>query len=56
MAQFDVKMVLDKDTKNAVRYKEVVADGAAELVGMQYIKKAAFEGKPPEGITLTVTY
>lgn len=58
---FVVNMVLERDTKGAVRYQEVdekggnkdIAQGAR--IGTLYIRKSAFDGKPiPKAIEVTI--
>lgn len=56
MPEFSIKMQKEKETKNAVRYQEVVEDGGSPKVDTQYVKKAAFEGEPPEQIEVIVKY
>lgn len=54
-----VRMVLERETKGAVRYKEVNPDGSATLlgdavIGTLYIRKTALHGIVPQEITVTV--
>jgi len=58
---FKVKMVLEKETKGAVRYQEVGQGGSPlkgdeAIVGTLYIRKAAFnDGEPvPKSLTLSI--
>jgi hypothetical protein len=61
MTTFTVKMVLEKETKGALRYMEVDENGAAveqvwAKLGTSYIRKTAFERGTarPKAITITV--
>ena len=56
-----ITLVLDRETKGALRYQEVGpegnprqsdADGA--LCGTIYFRKAAMDGKPPKGLKVTI--
>lgn len=39
-----VKFILEKETKNTVRYtEEMAADGSDEVIGTLYVKKAALK-------------
>lgn len=53
-----VQFVLEKETLNAVRYREEVpADGSDPVIGMQYVRKAALKkafGTIPDVIYVTI--
>ncbi|MCA1379445.1 hypothetical protein I6F34_01245 [Bradyrhizobium sp. BRP05] len=49
--------VVEKETKGAVRYKEVNADGTdafAPQIGTLYVRKSAMPGKVLDKLTVTV--
>ena len=50
------KFKLEKETKGALRYTEVDANGepTIELMGTIYLRKSAFPGQKPETLTVTV--
>lgn len=39
MSQTTVKFILEKETKNSVRYKEVPEEGKAPIMGTMYVQK-----------------
>lgn len=39
MSQTTVKFTLEKETKNSVRYKEVLEEGKAPILGTVYVQK-----------------
>lgn len=39
MSQTTVKLTLEKETKNSVRYKEVPEEGKAPILGTVYVQK-----------------
>ncbi len=54
-----VKMLLERETKGAVRYMEVGTTGqqlelADALIGTLYIRKAALSGHIPDAIYVTI--
>ena len=54
-----IYMVLERETKGAVRYQEVDSDGKVKTIedytiGTLYVRKSALEGKVPQKLTLTV--
>lgn len=53
--EFTVKFTFDRETKNAVRFKE---DGAedSQKVGYQYIKKSALDASVGEGAVVEATF
>jgi hypothetical protein len=59
--QFEVNMILDRETKGALRYQEVNGEGAAleigagAKIGTLYIRKDAFKaGTAPKAVAVTV--
>jgi len=51
--------VVEKDTKGAVRYKEVNSDGTDALapqIGTLYVRKSAIPGKVLDKLTVTVKW
>jgi hypothetical protein len=44
----------EKETKNTIRYQEVVEDGKAAVVTTMYIQKSATSGTPPETLSVTI--
>ena len=44
----------NKETKNTVRFSEVVADDDTPVVGELYIRKSAIKGKTPKMIEMTI--
>ena len=44
----------EKETKNTVRFQEVVADGSQPVIGPLYIQKHALGANPPETISLEI--
>jgi hypothetical protein len=53
MASQTIKFVIEKETKNSVRYKEVPAEGQAPIVGSLYVQKW-FAGTT-KNLELTIT-
>lgn len=49
-----LKFTKEKETKNAVRFNEQVADGAPTVIGQLYVQKHALT-PGTESITVTVT-
>ena len=45
----------DKQCKTVYRYKETVDDSKPPVLNYLYVKKYAFEGKPANKITVTIT-
>ena len=54
-----LRFIVEKETKGAVRYKEVDIDGAdafAPAVGTLYVRKSAMpSGKIPQELSVTIT-
>ena len=44
----------NKETKNTLRFSEVVADEDTPVIGELYVRKTAIKGKTPKTLTLTV--
>ncbi len=44
----------EKETKNTIRYQEVVEDGKSAIVTTMYIQKSATGGSPPETLSVTI--
>lgn len=51
-----VTFTYERDTKNKVRFTEVVADGASPAIGKLYLDQGHYEeiGKPKK-VTVTIT-
>ncbi len=54
-----IRMILERETKGAVRYMEVGTTGqqlelADAVIGTLYLRKSAFTGRLPEVIIVTV--
>jgi len=54
-----IDFVLEKETKGAVRYMEVVSNvratiGSGAKIGSFYVRKDAFVGAPPQRLTITL--
>jgi hypothetical protein len=45
---------LNKETKNTVRFSEVVSEGNEPVIGELYVRKSAFSGSKPKELHLTV--
>ena len=43
----------EKETKNTVRFQEVVTDGEQAVIGPLYIQKHALGSEPPKQVRLT---
>jgi hypothetical protein len=54
MKPFTVRMTLDRETKNTVRYQEQPEQGQPAKLETQYIQKFVFGGEPPTQIDVTV--
>lgn len=53
------KMVFERETKGAVRFQEVNADGKAldmqeAAIGTLYVRKSALGGTIPQSLTITI--
>ena len=44
----------NKETKNTLRFSEVVADDSTPVIGELYVRKSAVDGKTPKMLTLIV--
>lgn len=51
--EVSIRFELEKETKNAVRYKEVPEEGRPEIVGTLYVKK--FHAGGAKSLTVTIT-
>ncbi len=49
-----LSFTFNKETKNTVRFSEVVADDATPVIGELYVRKSALSGDVPKMLTLTV--
>ena len=45
----------EKETKNTVRFQEVVSDGEQPVIGPLYVQKHALGSEPPKTVTLTIS-
>jgi hypothetical protein len=50
----ELSFTFNKETKNTVRFSEVVADDATPVIGELYVRKSAIAGDVPKTLTLTV--
>jgi len=50
----ELSFTFNKETKNTLRFSEVVADDATPVIGELYIRKSAVNGDTPKMLTLTV--
>jgi hypothetical protein len=51
-----VNMVLDRETKGALRYAEMQDEAQENMFNTLYIRKVAFKGEKPNQIEVTVEY
>jgi hypothetical protein len=52
----EVTFIFERETKGAVRYAEVQADGQDEpVIGSLYLRKAHLDGKVPSAVRVTIT-
>ena len=54
MEKQELTFEFNKETKNTIRFSEVVADGETPVVGELYVKKSAIKGETPKMLTVTV--
>ena len=54
MPLFSVRMELEKETKNTIRYLERPQEGQPARIGTLYIQKWALPEKSPKSIQVTV--
>ena len=45
---------LNKETKNTVRFSEVVADGSEPVIGELYVRKSALGSDRPKTLNVTI--
>jgi len=50
----ELSFTFNKETKNTVRFSEVVADDTTPVIGELYVRKSAINGEVPKMLTLTV--
>ncbi len=50
----ELTFTFNKETKNTVRFSEVVADDSTPVVGELYVRKSAIKGETPKTLTVTV--
>ena len=50
----ELSFTFNKETKNTVRFSEVVADDATPVIGELYVRKSAINGDTPKTLTVTV--
>jgi hypothetical protein len=50
----ELSFTFNKETKNTLRFSEVVTDDATPVIGELYIRKSAVNGDTPKMLTLTV--
>ena len=55
MDEISVKMEIEKETKNTIRYAAVVEDGKPPAVKTVYIEKWAVGERAPNYLTITIT-
>jgi len=56
---FTINMLISKETKGALQFKEIddaggVADYHSAKIGTLYVRKTAFEGAAPKALKVTV--
>ena len=54
MKTHELTFELNKETKNTVRFSEVVADDGEPVIGELYIRKSALGNDRPKTLSLTV--
>jgi hypothetical protein len=54
METYELTFKFHKETKNTVRFSEVVADDSTPVIGELYVRKTAITGETPKTLTLTV--
>ena len=54
METHELTFEFHKETKNTVRFSEVVADDATPVIGELYVRKSAINGDTPKMLTVTV--
>ena len=54
MERHELKFEQEKETKNTIRFQEVVEDGGQAVIGPLYIQKHALGDKAPKAVTLTI--
>ena len=54
MEKQELKFEQEKETKNTIRFQEVVEDGGQAVIGPLYIQKHALGDKAPKAVTLTI--
>lgn len=52
---YTLKFEREKETKNTVRFQEVVPDGSSQVIGPLYIQKSAIGEKAPQLLVVTVS-
>ena len=50
----ELTFTFNKETKNTVRFSEVVEDDSTPVIGELYVRKSAIKGDTPKTLTLTV--
>ena len=55
MSNYTLKFVTEKETKNTVRYQEVVPAGGSQVIGPLYIQKSAIGEQVPRLLVVTVS-
>ena len=50
----ELSFTFNKETKNTLRFSEVVTGDATPVIGELYIRKSAVNGDTPKMLTLTV--
>lgn len=51
-----VNMVLDRETKGALRYAEMQDETQENVFNTLYVRKVSFKGEKPAKISVTVEY
>jgi len=54
MEKHELKFEQEKETKNTVRFQEVVEDGSQAVIGPLYVQKHALGSTPPKTITVSI--
>ena len=54
MEMRELTFEFNKETKNTVRFSEVVADGSEPVIGELYVRKSALGNDRPKTLSLTI--
>ena len=54
MQKLELEFLIEKETKGALRYQEVVKDGGDAKIGSFYVRKSAIVGEVPKRIKVVI--